>query len=87
MIQHKSVYDSIDEGDGFRLLVTRRRPRGIARDKHRVGGWKKVLGPPIDLLDDWNHGRISWDEYARRYTEYVRSLPAALQEVRAVEGE
>ena len=60
-IKTKSYRDSIDKiGDGIRLLIMRK-PRGVKRDKFDI---KMIeLSPSIELLDAWNKGRITEDDF------------------------
>ena len=51
MIETKSIYhDSIEPGDGYRLLVMRYWPRGVKKD--RIDSWIKELAPSKELLAD-----------------------------------
>ena len=61
----KRIYDPPASDDGFRLLIMRRWPRGIAKDK--IDAWDKGLAPSLELLNDYRRGLVSWDEYTRRY--------------------
>jgi len=66
--------DAAEPDDGFRLLVTRYRPRGVARADETWAAWWPDLGPSRELhAAFWGkHGApIGWDEYARRYLEEV----------------
>lgn len=62
--------DPAEPDDGFRLLVTRYRPRGIARADETWDAWWPDLGPSKALhAAFWGKtgAPIGWDEYARRY--------------------
>ena len=65
--------DPADPGDGFRLLVTRYRPRGLPKADETWDAWWKELGPSPDLFDAFKGKKglkpITFDEYARRYRE------------------
>lgn len=57
-------------GDGFRLLVTRYRPRGVRKDDETWDAWCKDLGPSVALhAAFWGKtgAPIGWAEYRRRY--------------------
>jgi uncharacterized protein YeaO (DUF488 family) len=66
--------------EGFRLLVTRYRPRALPKAEETWDAWWKELGPSPALFDavygKKGQTKISWDEYARRYREEMRA-PAA----------
>lgn len=45
MIRTKSVYDSIGDIDGYRILIMREWPRGIDWEKNAIYKWFKELAP------------------------------------------
>ena len=58
------------EDDGFRLLVCRYRPRGVAKADEQWDDWWHELGPSRELhAAFWgkNAKAITFDEYAPRY--------------------
>jgi len=83
MIKTKSVYDPVEESDGFRILIMRKWPRGIGYRKNNKRGmidfWSKELGPSIGLLDNWNR-RKTWTQYVKQYRAEQKSSAAAKKE-------
>lgn len=75
-LRTKRWNDPAESDEGFRLLVCRIRPRGVARKDETWDAWWPELGPSRELLDDY-HGKnrskhappITWAEYAPRYLE------------------
>jgi uncharacterized protein YeaO (DUF488 family) len=66
MIRTKSVYSPIDrEKDGFRILATRIRGRGLKKSRYHE--WMANLGPSEKLLTLMRFDKISWADFARRY--------------------
>ena len=65
----------MEAGDGFRLLVCRIRPRGVAKASEPWDEWWPDLGPSRGLLDDF-HGKagpaIGWEAYVPRYLDEMR---------------
>jgi uncharacterized protein YeaO (DUF488 family) len=74
-VQTKRWNDPIDPDDGFRLLICRIRPRGVAKAKETWTDWWPDLGPSRRLLDDF-HGKnappIAWDDYRSRYLQEMK---------------
>jgi uncharacterized protein YeaO (DUF488 family) len=74
-VRTKRWNDPVAPDDGFRLLVCRIRPRGVARAKETWDDWWPDLGPSRGLLDDF-HGKsappIDWAAYRPRYLEEMR---------------
>ena len=85
-VRTKRWNDTAEAGDGFRLLVCRIRPRGVARAAETWDEWWPDLGPSRELLARFrgNAGpSLEWDDYVPRYFEEMRG-PAQLWRIRAL---
>lgn len=68
MIRTKSVWSPIDrERDGFRVLASRFRGRGLPKGQYDV--WMPNLGPSEELLRSFLSGKLEWPEFSRRYRD------------------
>jgi len=91
-IRTKRWDDPKDADDGFRLLVTRYRPRGLPKADETWDAWQPNLGPSKELHAA-AYGKAGlkfhWDDYRRRYVAEMRTQTAAIEELakRAVAGE
>jgi uncharacterized protein YeaO (DUF488 family) len=78
--------DPVEPDDGFRLLVCRLRPRGVARPDETWHDWWPDLGPSRKLLDAY-HGKhqppIAWDDYVPRYLEEM-AAPGPVWRIRSL---
>jgi uncharacterized protein YeaO (DUF488 family) len=79
MLRTKRVYDPPSPDDGYRLLIMRLWPRGVRRDA--VDGWQKELAPSVELLRDFQAGRVEWREFARRYRAEIRDRRELLDDL------
>ena len=74
-IRTKRWNDPAEASDGFRLLVCRIRPRGVAKAGEPWDEWWPDLGPSRTLLDDF-HGKrgapIAWEAYVPRYLDEMQ---------------
>ena len=71
MFRTKSVHSKIEpRKDGLRILAARGRGRGLPSDRYDI--WMANLGPSEQLRDAILAGKISWQEYSRRYLEELR---------------
>lgn len=77
MIKTKSVYDPVEPGDGCRILIMRKWPRGIGYEKHAIYRWSKELGPSKELLEKWNKNEIAWPYFVKKYSAEQTSNPMA----------
>jgi uncharacterized protein YeaO (DUF488 family) len=84
--------DPAEPDDGFRLLVTRYRPRGVKAADETWDAWDKALGPSVALHAAVYGKRgdpIDWETYRRRYLAEMEAqsyrLTALANRVRAGE--
>jgi uncharacterized protein YeaO (DUF488 family) len=85
-VRTKRWNDPRADDDGFRLLICRIRPRGVAKANETWDEWWQDLGPTRELLDAF-HGKngppLQWDAYAARYLDELGG-PAATWMLRAL---
>ena len=66
MLRTKSVYTRREpRKDGLRVLVARFRGRGLPTDRYDI--WMANLGPSEELLRQFQSGKVTWNEFSRRY--------------------
>jgi uncharacterized protein YeaO (DUF488 family) len=69
-IKTKRWDDPIEPDDGFRLLITRYRPRGVRKEDETWNEWQPALGPSKDLhaaVYTTKSLPIGWPAYRARY--------------------
>jgi uncharacterized protein YeaO (DUF488 family) len=82
VIRTRRFCDPAQPDDGFRLLVTRFRPRGVKKEDETWDAWDPALGPSKELhaaVYGKTGAPISWDEYQRRYLEEMTGQEYRLQ--------
>jgi len=84
--------DPVEVGDGFRLLVSRHRPRGVRREAEPWDDWWNALAPSAELVASFygKRGPVpTWDEYRARYVAEMRRRTFWIEAVaaRVREGE
>ena len=67
IIQIKRVYEPIEPGDGFRVLVDRLWPRGVSKEEAKLDLWAKDIAPSTELRGAFHEGEDSWGEFERAY--------------------
>ncbi|MBI3910996.1 MAG: DUF488 family protein [Armatimonadetes bacterium] len=77
MVRTGRVYDEPQPEDGHRILVMRRWPRGVS--KERVDEWRPELGTPPELIRAWKQVAIPWEEFEWRYREAMADQGAAIR--------
>ncbi|TAH53167.1 MAG: DUF488 domain-containing protein [Betaproteobacteria bacterium] len=74
----KRVYETPAEDDGFRVLVDRLWPRGLAKDKAAVDLWLRDVAPSNELRKWFGHDPARWDAFRTRYAAELRLGDAAV---------
>lgn len=69
MIKTKSIYDSIENSDETRILITRYWPRGIK--KENFDKWYKELSPSKNLLKNYKEGRIDFQLFEKLFRNEI----------------
>lgn len=77
-IRLKRVYDDPSPEDGRRILATRYWPRGVP--KTAVDEYTTKVSPSRELLREFKHEGLTWDEYVPRFLEEM-SAPEARSEI------
>lgn len=87
MIKIKRVYEVPSNEDGYRILVDRLWPRGIAKEKAEIDLWMKEVAPS-DVLRKWfSHDPEKWTEFKKRYAEELAAKQELLSKLRQIEKE
>lgn len=80
----KRVYESPASDDGYRVLVDRLWPRGIAKSK--IDLWQKDVAPSTELRKWFGHDPEKWVEFTTRYRTELTNNPA-WAELQALAGQ
>lgn len=85
----KRIYEKPSRDDGYRVLVDRLWPRGLAKEKARIDRWLKDVAPSHDLRKRFHGNPDAWDTFRE---EYARELGQpdgrrALEELRELASE
>jgi uncharacterized protein YeaO (DUF488 family) len=83
-LKTKRWNDPGEPDDGYRLLICRYRPRGVARKDETWDGWCTELAPSRLLHGDFygkNGPPISWEQYRARYLEEMKAQEEFIDEL------
>lgn len=81
IIRLKRAYKPAAVEDGYRVLVERLWPRGIAKERAHVDLWLKDAGASTALRRWFGHDPERWEEFRRRYFNELRERPDVLREL------
>ena len=75
----KRAYETPDASDGYRVLVDRLWPRGLAKVNARIDLWLKEVAPSTELRQWFGHDPAKWAEFRKRYRAELKGNPAWAQ--------
>lgn len=78
----KRVYEAPSGDDGFRVLVDRLWPRGLAKADAHIDLWAREIAPSDDLRHWFGHVPEKWNEFRRRYAAELEDRRAAVATLR-----
>jgi uncharacterized protein YeaO (DUF488 family) len=84
LIRLKQVYKAPEKADGFRILVDRLWPRGIAKEKARVDLWLKDIAPSTELRTWFGHDPAKWEDFQKRYKQELMQNKPVLENLRRI---
>jgi len=87
MFQIKRAYEPPASEDGFRVLVDRLWPRGLAKEAAAIDEWLKDIAPSAELRRWFGHDPERWAEFKALYRHELSSAErsAALDRLRDAE--
>src|SRR5687768_8460135 len=68
IIKIKRAYDKPLKRDGYRILVDRLWPRGIAKEVAAIDEWAKELAPSNFLRNWFDHDPHYWEQFWKKYS-------------------
>lgn len=75
-VKLKRAYDAPADQDGYRVLVDRLWPRGVAKAKAKIDLWLKDVAPSTELRKWFAHDPEKWAEFKKKYAEELKKNPA-----------
>ena len=79
MIRTKRIYEQPSKGDGYRILVDRLWPRGIAKDQAKIDLWLKEIAPSDNLRKWFSHDPKKWDGFKKYQLELIEKQDLMLE--------
>ena len=83
-IEPKRVYDDQGQTKGYRVLVDRMWPRGVAKAKLLLDEWLRDLAPTRELIAWFHRDRSRWADFRRKYLRELDAHGDDLDRLRAI---
>lgn len=77
----RRAYAEMADNDGYRVLVDRIWPRGVAKEDLDLDDWCKDIAPSDDLRKWFDHDTEKWGEFQRRYREELDQCGAPVDDL------
>lgn len=87
MIHIKRIYEPPEKKDGYRILIDRLWPRGIAKQEARIDVWLKEIAPSTELRKWFNHDAVKWKEFKEKYKKELKNNLELVHQIKALEKE
>ena len=87
MLKIKRIYDSPDDGDGFRVLVDRIWPRGISKVRAHLDLWMREIAPSDALRKWFAHDPERWPGFVKKYHLELKRKAELVRQIRTLEKE
>ena len=71
----KRVYEPEEATDGFRILIDKLWPRGMAKAKANIAFWAKSIAPSTALREWFGHKPENFPTFTQKYTEELTANP------------
>ena len=83
-IEPKRVYDDQGQTKGYRVLVDRMWPRGVAKAKLPLDEWLRDLAPTRELIAWFHRDRSRWADFRRKYLRELDAHGDDMDRLRAI---
>ena len=84
MIRCKRVYEPASNADGYRVLVDRLWPRGVAKRDLPYDEWCKTLAPSTELRKALHSDAIDVAAFRKAYRDELQAQPEDVARLRAI---
>jgi uncharacterized protein YeaO (DUF488 family) len=80
----KRIYEPKAGDDGYRVLVDRLWPRGLAKAAAGIDEWAKAVSPSTELRKWYGHEPAKFDEFRARYRAELAGAEDDLERLRGL---
>lgn len=67
MLKMKRIYEEASSEDGYRILVDRLWPRGVAKERAQIDYWAKEITPSTDIRKAFKHEAGQFEDFRKAY--------------------
>lgn len=83
-INIKRIYETPDNKDGYRILIDRLWPRGIAKTEAHIDEWIKEIAPSNELRKWFGHQPELFGEFSKKYKAELKDKTELLSKIKSI---
>lgn len=84
MYKIKSIYETPEEADGFRILIDRPWPGYVSKDEAKMDLWIKDIAPSKEL-SKWFDNSGNWNDFQEKYLDELKKKKELIKQLRILE--
>jgi uncharacterized protein YeaO (DUF488 family) len=81
-VRTKRIYEEPEPGDGYRVLIDKLWPRGVAKQAAKLDEWDRDPAPSDGLRRWFGHDPARFAEFRRRYLAELETKSERVDELR-----
>ena len=79
MIKIKSLYQPLEKGDGYRILIDNSSPPNVSNETTQLDLCLKGIAPSNNLIKWFVNNHNKWFEYKKKYLEELKNKKTLLK--------
>jgi uncharacterized protein YeaO (DUF488 family) len=84
MLKIKTIHETAENNDGFRILIDRDWPNKISKEKLKINLWLKDISPNSELENWFKNNPNKWDEFEERYLNELKNKKKLIKELKII---
>ncbi len=82
MLKIKTIYESAENSDGFRILIDKEWPKNISKEKIGINLWIKDIAPSKELNSWFKNNPDKWNEFQKKYLKELHNNKKVIKELK-----
>jgi uncharacterized protein YeaO (DUF488 family) len=82
MLKIKTIYETAENHDGFRILIDKEWPNRISNEKIEINLWIKDIAPSKELNSWFKNNPSKWNEFQKKYLKELQNKKKLIKELK-----
>ncbi|WP_048190534.1 DUF488 domain-containing protein [Methanobacterium sp. SMA-27] len=82
MLKIKTIYETAENRDGFRILIDNEWPNRISKEKMGINLWIKDIAPSKELNSWFKNNPSKWNEFQEKYLKELHNNKKVIKELK-----